>query len=219
MHFDVDPSVRTHYPDLHFAMGLVADLSFGGGGSEAAAASARTILAAVNQTYASVDDILNSEYVSCYAAFYKSLGLKASAVSTPCKQAARVKKTQTYKPIFPILDLCMRIEYTTLISFQLYDPDKIRGVLVYRFAMGEEQMIDFHGESKICRKGDLLLMDDTGVVHSCAYGNHRDKGLQAESRRALVRIMKVPAVPADLLLQAQNQLAESCPVQWLPSLY
>ncbi len=213
MKFLVDNTVCTRFPDLFLSFGLIENCTGFVFGDDDLRAQA--VVDAVNNAYESADQILNSDIASFYANFYRNLGLKASTVSTPCKQAARVKRTQKYKPILPIVDLCMSIEYTTLISFQVYDADKIVGDLIYRFAKGGEPLCDFHGEMRLCKEGDLLLTDGEGVVHSCAHGNNKNKLVQPDSKRALVRIMRVPQMVMDRVRDAQKLVNEKNAVNWV----
>ena len=129
-----------------------------------------------------------------YKAFYRSMGLKPKKVSTPIKQVERVLKTNSYRSIFKTIDMCMLIEYTTLVSFQVYDPDKITGNLVIKIATGEEEITDFHKQVKQCKKGELLLVDDDSTLHSVYYGNNVNKSIDNDSTRHLVRIMGIPGI-------------------------
>jgi DNA/RNA-binding domain of Phe-tRNA-synthetase-like protein len=146
------------------------------------------------------EEALEEHYLGkLYDDFYRSMGLKVRKVSTPIKQAARVLAAKSYRPVSPIIDLCMGVEYSTLVSFQAYDAAKIAGQICYAIAEGHETITTFQGEAKICKTGELVLKDEQGVVHSSYYGNALRCALDCSSQTALVRLLGVPGIEkADL---------------------
>ncbi|MGE4352253.1 MAG: phenylalanine--tRNA ligase beta subunit-related protein [Bdellovibrionales bacterium] len=209
---DVNQEVRQKFPDLHFAFALARSCPHDEISRDF---WANRVMASLKESYTSPDEITSGEEAALYKNFYKELPVKFGKVSTPCKQAARILNKGTYHPLFPILDACMLVEYTTLISFQLYDADKISGNLHYALAKGGEKILTFHEEEKECRAGDLLLQDGSGVVHSCAYGNHKEKMLSEKSKTALIRLMKIPHLSNAVFIEAQKSLSSLAEVHWL----
>lgn len=165
------------------------------------------------------EEALGNHYLSrLYDEFYRSMGLKVRKVSTPVKQAARVLAAKSYRPVSPIIDLCMGVEYSTLVSFQAYDASKIVGSVSYAIAEGHEPLTTFQGEDKICKAGELVLEDEQGVIHSSYYGNARRCALDSYSQTALVRLLGIPGAEkadleaAEIKLVASVQPLASCRV-------
>ena len=165
------------------------------------------------------EEALENHYLSgLYDNFYRSMGLKVRKVSTPAKQVARVLATKSYRPVSPIIDLCMDVEYSTLVSFQAYDASKIVDSISYAIAEGNESIITFRGEDKICKVGELVLKDEQGVIHSSYYGNARRCALDSSSKTALVRLLGIPGIKkmdldaAERRFSANTQPIASCRV-------
>lgn len=165
------------------------------------------------------EEALEKHYLSgLYDNFYRSMGLKVRKVSTPVKQAARVLATKSYRPLSSIIDLCMDVEYSTLVSFQAYDASKIASSILYTIAEGNEPIITLQGENKICKIGELVLRDEQGVIHSSYYGNAQRCALDSSSKTALVRLLGIPGIKkvdldaAERKFSASTQPIASCQV-------
>ena len=199
-------SVTDAFPDLEACFLLIPNAGY----SDRAAAerAAKVVVDRARAAHGSADELRGSGADSCYRAFYRAMGLKAAQVSNPAKQAARVLENGTYRTIFRAIDIAMEIEYATLVSFQLYDAMATVGPLTFTLANGTEPIVTSRGEPRTCKAGELVLADEGGVMHSCYYGNHRDRMLSASTPWALVRIMGVPGLTAGRFDEACDEAKE-----------
>jgi DNA/RNA-binding domain of Phe-tRNA-synthetase-like protein len=155
------------------------------------------IEARVRAAHNSADDLRQNPLVEGYRAFHARINVRPSSASTPVKQALRVFD-RGYRPINPVVDISMEIEYATLCSFQVYDLQSIGDQVRYIFAVGDEVLQDrAHGDggSAKVRQGELLLADERGVIHAPSVGNDASRIMAPTSSQVLVRLMKIPALP------------------------
>ncbi len=139
--------------------------------------------------------LMNHSYNDLYKEFYRKMGFKSKKlkkITTPIRQALRAAKTGEYRSINKVIDYCMLIEYTTLVSFQVYDLEKILSPISYAIAKGTETIIPFNGDECFCKKGELILTDQIEVLHSAYYGNNKEKSVNNNTKNYLVRIMFIP---------------------------
>lgn len=128
-----------------------------------------------------------------YVQFYASMGLNGRRCSNPIQQAYRFKTTD-YKPKTRVIDAAMEIEYTYGISFQLYDFDRVGDALRIDIADRPMVHLDYRGKESKCREGELVLVSEKGLVHCPSLGNGNGFGLAPDTRRALIRVMRVPGL-------------------------
>lgn len=196
MHITLHKEVSEKYPDLRVEFIEVHNIQDYTSDEERKEAE-QEIVEAVLSTFPSKETLEAHPFKNLYQTFYQSMGLKVKKVSTPIKQALRIFTNKSYRSLYKILDTCMKIEYTTLISFQLYDIDKISGELEYRLADGTETLTTFHNEEKTCKPGELILTDSEGVLHSVYYGNNKNKSIDSNTKNCVIRIMGVPGTPEE----------------------
>ncbi len=165
----------------------------------------------ISQKYGEAESLTSHSYNQLYASFYKSMGLKVKKVSTPLKQAARILNLGTYRSINKLIDMCMHIEYTTLVSFQLYDKDKVIGDMEYSISTGTEKLTTFHGEEKNCKNGELILIDRDQALHSVYYGNNAKKSVSDNTKEAIIRIMGVPGIDRENFDHALELILKQLP--------
>lgn len=171
------------------------------------------IIQTVKSHFSTREQLAEHAFSEAYAKFYRAMGLKPKKVSTPIQQSLRVFDTEKYKSFYKIIDVCMKIEYTTLISFQVYDLDKIQGDILYRLASPSDKVLTFSGEEKPCKGGELVLVDQETTLHSVYYGNNRSKSISNETKTNLVRIMCVPDIPTDFFQLAIDLFSKAVPHQ------
>lgn len=210
MKITINPEVLCEYPDFTVAFARVDNVGDYASPEERLEAQA-TIVRAVNRRFPSPDTIESHYLAHLYSDFYKSMGLNPKKVSTPAKQALRVVTNQNYRSIYKAIDLCMSVEYTTLVSFQIYDWDKIKGDLSYRFSEGSETLVDFHNEKKTTKVGELVLADNKALLHSVYYGNNAERSVDAGTQRFLIRVMGIPGMRHEDFDVALRRLAEISP--------
>lgn len=192
MLIEVNQEVKDLFPGLSMAFFGCASQPHSEGSKRSSEA---TVLDQLGRTFLSLEEITSHHYGPAYTAFYQKMGLKIKKVSTPLKQAARVYAANTYHGILPVIDASMALEYSTLLSFQVFDADTIDDGLIYGLAKGNEPLFTISGEERKCKAGELILMETTGgVVHSSSYGTNGSKRLSNQSKKALVRIMKIPGI-------------------------
>lgn len=212
MKINIHDEITTRHPDFavsFFAVDAIPPYET----DEARTAASAAIVRAVSTEHGDVD-LSQSSAQTAYTAFYGAMGIKAKHVSTPPKQAQRVLRNMQYRSILPTIDRCMRIEYTTLVSFQVYDPNKfVDSHLLYRPAHEADTLVDLHGEVKKCLVGELVLADSGGPVHAVTTGNAASRSIDAASTRALVRVMKVPGFSQILFDRALAEVADAFIVQ------
>jgi DNA/RNA-binding domain of Phe-tRNA-synthetase-like protein len=155
--------------------------------------TARRIVKRVIDAHETKDSLTDSPLVESYRKFYSGMNVRPSSASTPIKQALRVFE-KGYRPILPIVDTAMEIEYATLCSFQVYDLNNIGQNVAYARADGTEVMppLAHSGSQGKLRAGELLLVDELGIINSSSCGNAAGRLVSATSSHALVRIMKIP---------------------------
>lgn len=166
-------------------------------------AATQRILRRTRDAHGSLDALAESPVRALYRAFYAAMNVKPSAVSTPVKQASRILKTGNYRPIHPVVDTCMEIEYATLCSFQVYDTARLAPALAYTRAEGHEEV---NGRAGL-RPGELLLSDRYGVIHSPTLGNDTARLVSGTSEYAMVRVMGIPGMPAGVFEEATEEAA------------
>lgn len=194
------PEVIARYPDLVVVFIVVHSRPYT---SESERCSTENmVLERVQQHFQSGEAIQNHHFAAQYDSFYRDMGLKPKGISNPLKQASRVLERNLYRSILPIVDFAMAIEYCSLLSFQVFDALTISKSLTYRFSEGSESITTFHGENKVCKAGELILCDETGVVNSSYYGNNQANLLRPSSEIGLIRILKVPGIPHEALSMA-----------------
>lgn len=162
------------------------------------------ILTRLKESHPTEDALRQHPLWDGYRAFYSGMNVKPSSVSTPLKQAARILRRDSYRPINPVVDVCMEIEYSTLCSFQVYDNERVGMNVTYGPATGRETV---DGKGRI-REGELLLSDEHGVIHSPTLGNSIARLVRDDSDTALIRVLKIPAMDCKAFDQAVAEAAE-----------
>lgn len=198
----MSPEASGRWP--HLAIVLMAVPSSRYVDESEAQAAADALVEGTTHAHTDADTLRGTHADEPYRAFYRSMGLKAAQVSNPVKQTSRVLANGTYRPISPVVDACMAIEYRTLVSFQAYGAAQLRD-LSFAVATGEETIITSRQETKTCKPGELVLRSGGDTVHSCYYGNGRAFALGHDDDLAVVRIMRVPGFPADTFDAAVNE--------------
>ncbi len=189
----LDDAVLEQHPGLRLA--LLAVPSGGYSDPSEAGRAEQQVVAELLAAFASEDELRSSREDGLYRDFYRSMGLKAAQVSTPVKQALRVLRNSEYRARGPVVDIAMAIEYSTLVSFQVYSASRLGGHLAFTLARGEEPITTMRGEEKTCKPGELLLLAGAGeVAHSCYYGNDPAFLLTEQDALAIVRVMGVPGL-------------------------
>jgi DNA/RNA-binding domain of Phe-tRNA-synthetase-like protein len=200
----LDDAVLTQYPGLRLTL-LAVPASTYSDPSEADEAG-QLVVAELLAAFATEDELRSSPVDETYRVFYRSMGLKAAQVSTPPKQALRVLRKAEYRPRGPVVDAAMAIEYSTLVSFQVYSASQLGPRLVFSLASGEEPITTMRGEGKSCKAGELLLLGDAGAVaHSCYYGNDPAFLLTERDELAIVRVMGVPGLDDGAFVRAVEE--------------
>ncbi len=145
--------------------------------------------------YGSSEALVDHPLSQAYRQFYAAMNVRPSSASTPIRQALRVFE-KGYRPIHPVVDICMEIEYATLCSFQVYDRESLGSKIVYVEAKEADELPQrAHGEGRCkLRPGELLLTDERGIINSPTCGNAAARLVTAASRAVVVRIFKIPAV-------------------------
>jgi DNA/RNA-binding domain of Phe-tRNA-synthetase-like protein len=175
-------------------------------------ARAGRIEARVKAAHDSADDLRQDPLVEGYRAFHAGINVRPSSASTPVKQALRVFD-RGYRPVNPVVDISMEIEYATLCSFQVYDLQSIGDQVRYAFAVGDEVLQNraHGGGSAKVRQGELLLVDERGVIHAPSVGNDASRIMKPTSSQVLVRLMRIPALPRSVfdaaVTEARHRLA------------
>lgn len=196
----ISDQVSKRYEDLSYCFVLSKSYPYKEE-AEKAGHSVR-LMVELNRVHRNEMNLKGHSFNDAYEVYYKSMGLKTKSVSTPIKQALRVMKSGRYNGFSPIVDFAMRIEYQTLISFQVFDFSKISGDIQIEIADGSELFENSHGEIKHCKRNEIVLKDDAGVINSSYYGNKKGKFLSLDSEFALTKIMKVPGVPYEQFKKA-----------------
>jgi DNA/RNA-binding domain of Phe-tRNA-synthetase-like protein len=201
----LDDAVLAQHPGLRLAL-LAVPAGRYSDPSETARAE-QQVLAELLAAFADEDELRAGPADELYRSFYRSMGLKAAQVSTPVKQALRVLRNCEYRARGPVVDTAMAIEYSTLVSFQVYSAARLGGRLAFRLAGGEEPITTMRGEAKTCKPGELLLLGGAGgeVAHSCYYGNDPAFLLTEQDELAIVRVMGVPGLEDDVLARAVEE--------------
>ncbi len=213
INFEIKNEVFDMYPDFEVAFLIITDSSGEYGISERREVEEK-IITSLNKSFKHQDILIKHPYNDLYKEFYRKMGFnskKLKKITTPIRQALRVFKAGRYNPINRVIDYCMLVEYTTLISFQVYDLEKIFSPIRYIFANGLETLIPFSGDMRTCKKGELILVDQTGVLHSAYYGNNKEKSVNDETNRYLVRIMFVPGIDKNRYNNAINKVISYFP--------
>lgn len=206
--FEIRDEVFDVYPDLKISFVIVTDEDGEYSISEQKEMN-QNIINSVKETFINEDVLTSHRYNNLYKEFYKKMGFKSKKIkkiTTPIRQALRVLKSGKYKSVNRVIDYCMLIEYTSLISFQVYDLEKVVSPIRYMFANGSETLISFSGDIRTCKKGELILLDKTGVLHSVYYGNNKEKSVNDETFRYLIRIMFIPGIKVTSYYHAVNKV-------------
>lgn len=185
--------VAKKFPDLQIALLEARDLSDYKSETDKANAE-QEIMSMIHSQYPSAESAKNHYLNEHYKTFYREMGLRPKLVSTPIKQVVRRIKTDSYNSVHKVITECMKIEYSTMISFQVYDLDSIVGDLSYRLATGTEETISIGRGPKLCKQGELILVDEEAVLHSVYYGNNERKSVTKDTNNFLIRIMGIPGV-------------------------
>ena len=166
--------------------------------------AAEALVARVRDAHASTDELRGSAVDHAYRYFYRSMSLKAGQVSTPVKQRISVLNNG-YRSVLRIVDVAMEIEYTRLVSFQVYDAAAVGSEVAYALATGSEAITTTRGERKSCKPRELILTAGGEVVHSVYYGNDARYMASAATEIALVRVMNVPGLDAEVFRAAVDE--------------
>lgn len=206
----VTSEVFSQHPEIKVAFALIPNPQMYSSDEEISKAG-DNIVAATASEHVDVETLKSSNMNELYKNFYKTMKLKPSKVSTPIRQAARVLKNQNYRAFNHVIDTAMFIEYTTLISFQVYDYDKIEDFLCFKIASGDEELAQNSSVAKLCKPKELILTDKSGVVHSSYHGNNFQKNINDSTENYLLRLLAIPGVNDELFSSAINQLREIFP--------
>jgi DNA/RNA-binding domain of Phe-tRNA-synthetase-like protein len=206
MKISIAESATEKFPEMKFCF-VKADSIVDYSSDRERANAEEAMVYLVNNTFKSVEGAQGHYLNDYYRSFYRDMGLR-KGVLTPLVPVTRVLKNQTYRSIHKAIDISLMAEYPTLVSIQVYDAEKIRGDLLYRLATGSEQLVNFHGESKTAKEGELVLVDNEGLVHSSYYGNNAERSLDSNSRLFLFRIMSVPGLREEDFASAIRRVLE-----------
>jgi len=206
----LDLDVSTQFRDLKFAF-FVCETPETYTTPEEQADAQLDIVQAVKTYFQTREKLAEHPYSVAYSQFYRAMGLKPKTVSTPVQQTLRVFDTNKYKSYYKIIDIAMKIEYMTLVSFQVYDLEKIQGDMVYRFASSQDTITTFSGEEKLCKNKELVLSDDISILHSVYYGNNKYKSIDSNTKINLVRMMCVPGFPSNEFEHAKHLFSNAIP--------
>ncbi|MGG7574768.1 hypothetical protein [Streptomyces sirii] len=163
----------------------------------------RRVLTRLRASHQTEESIRENPLWESYRSFYAAMNVKPSSVSTPLKQALRIMRRDAYRPIHPVVDVCMEIEYSTLCSFQVYDGDRIGRSVVYGPADGPGAD---DGMQNV-RPGELVLSDEHGIIHSPTCGNGAGRLVGDTSGAALIRVLRIPGTAADTFTGAVDEAA------------
>lgn len=160
----------------------------------------------IREGHGSAEALAANPLAEGYRQFYVDMGARPSAASTPIKQALRAFE-RGYRPIHPVVDICMEIEYASLCSFQVYDRERLGSKITYAAASGTEEIAEraHGGGSCKLRRGELALADEHGVINSPMCGNAASRVVTPESRIVVVRILKIPALDDSVFAAAAGE--------------
>lgn len=192
MQITLSHRVGEKYQGLSYAFFCIDDLSDYTNDDQRRVVEAR-ISESIRKVYPHAGSWEDNPIGQAYVAFYREMGLNGRKCSNPVQQAYRFKSAD-YRSKGRVIDAAMEIEYTRGVSFQLYDFDRIGPSLIVDIAERQWTHVDHRGKKAECREGELVLLSDRGLVHCPSLGNGQDFGLSADTRRALVRVMRVPGV-------------------------
>ncbi|MCM1565306.1 MAG: phenylalanine--tRNA ligase beta subunit-related protein [Dehalobacter sp.] len=203
--------VLTKYPDFKAAFCLVKNFSDHSSQEERTACELKIVEETKNE-FSDNSHLSDHPFGQLYSEFYRGMGLKPKKVSTPIQQVERVIKTGAYRSIHKIIDICMEVEYTSLISFQVYDADTIVSPMIYRFSDGREMLTTFSSDIKACKPGELILVDHDAVLHSSYYGNNVMRSIKPQTTNFLVRAMCIPGIAYDYFMDSMNRFMSLIPI-------
>lgn len=206
----LSPEVQTKFPDFRACFLLISGVADYDSEEEKESFS-NEIVSQVTKKYPTLESLKADLLKDAYNSFYLSMGINPKKVSTPIHQAGRVISKGTYRSIHRVIDICMLIEYTSLISFQVYDAEKLSRIILYELSTGTETLIDFHNKVQYCKLGELILRDEKGVIHSGFHGNDLGRLIDKNSTTCLVRIMGIPGLRQDFFDESINRFVQFYP--------
>lgn len=159
----------------------------------------------VLEKYSNTENINFSSFSEKYHSFYKTMGIKQKKVTTPLKQVQRVLKTKSFKNFNEIVTLCMKAEYGSMVSYQVYDLDNITGNLFYTISNGSEELIKTDGVRQ-CKENEIILKDELDVLHSSYYGNSIKSSVTKETKNFLIRVLGIPGIDYKTVMESTDEL-------------
>jgi DNA/RNA-binding domain of Phe-tRNA-synthetase-like protein len=157
----------------------------------------------------SKDKIKDNPVVRALRDFYWRLGIDPTKVRPSSEALLRRFLSNGRIPrINNVVDAGNIASIETLVPIGIYDLDKINGSLVLRSALKDERFIDISGNEHVLTGKEIVLADDTGIVHLFPHRDALRTSVKDDTTHILIVGCSVDGIEYDLARYAVNRTVE-----------
>lgn len=203
----IDPAIQTRHPGLILGAGIIKNLG---------ASPKRELL---EQEIHSTTEWLREEYSldklkdepnsRAYRDFYWRLGIDPTKQRPAAEALARrLLRGESLPQINPVVDAYNCTSLRSLIAIGAYDLTRIGEVLVLRSSREGEEFEPIGGKSETLKARQIVLADDTKIVHLYPYRDSKLSAVSGASEDVLILSAGVPKIVRDKVLGAARMACE-----------
>lgn len=105
-----------------------------------------------------------------------------------------VVKGKSIPRSLPLVNIMFAIELQNLLLTAVHDLDRVALPLLIDIAKGHEIYQELRGETRSCKRGDMIMKDAEGVICSVIYGSDQKTKITSATRRALFVVYCPPGI-------------------------
>lgn len=184
MHFRYADDIRADFPQLSSRALLVE-----GADAEADVSADIARLTGIADLRLAVANEGEFPEIQAWRRTFTAMGLKPTQYR--CASEAllrRYRKEGALPTLHPLVDLCNAVSLAFAIPIAVFDGAKVTGVMVVRYADGDESYETFAGDIEHPEPGEVIFADDDRRAHARRWTNRQSgwSAVRAQTRQALI---------------------------------
>jgi DNA/RNA-binding domain of Phe-tRNA-synthetase-like protein len=158
----------------------------------------------LRQKYASYDRKMLEQIpqIQIYSAFYKQFN-KTYHVRNQLESV--VFKGKSVPSMAALVEVMFMAELKNLLLTAGHDLDLLKLPIEVGIAEGTETLMQFSEQVKVLKPGDMMMMDQQGILSSVVYGPDRRFSIRAETTRVMYAVYAPGGISIDIL---ENHLVD-----------
>jgi DNA/RNA-binding domain of Phe-tRNA-synthetase-like protein len=173
----LSPELKVIYPKAMFGSLIARDVP-NRRGHELLEERKRDLESRIRESYADVDD---DGMIQSYRPYYRRWG-KTYPIEFQIKT---IKGGGNLPQVSVLVDSMFMAEVKNRILTSGHDLEALEGDLTFDVSDGGERYLKLNGKEQALKKGDVILIDEEGILASVLYGPARRTSIASETRNAL----------------------------------